>query len=305
MIDMSVDIGGLRLKNPVLVSSGTFGFGREYSKFYDLNSLGGIAVKGITLKPRKGNKPPRIAETAAGILNSVGLENPGLYGFMEKELPFLKRYKVPIIANISGNTVEEYSIMAQELYNSVDAIELNVSCPNVREGGIAFGTKPELIYQVTNAVKKRIGIPLIVKLSPNVTDISEMALVAEGAGADCISLINTMIGMKIDIENKRPYFDNVVAGLSGPAVKPVALRMVWQAAEKVNIPIIGMGGISTWRDAIEFIMAGAAAISIGTANFYNPYAPIEVLDGIRNYMEYSGLNRIEEIKINRGVKNYE
>ncbi len=305
MIDMSVDIGGLRLKNPVLVSSGTFGFGREYSKFYDLNSLGGIAVKGITLKPRKGNKPPRIAETAAGILNSVGLENPGLYGFMEKELPFLKRYKVPIIANISGNTVEEYSIMAQELYNSVDAIELNVSCPNVREGGIAFGTKPELIYQVTNAVKKRIGIPLIVKLSPNVTDISEMALVAEGAGADCISLINTMIGMKIDIENKRPYFDNAVAGLSGPAVKPVALRMVWQAAEKVNIPIIGMGGISTWRDAIEFIMAGAAAISIGTANFYNPYAPIEVLDGIRNYMEYSGLNRIEEIKINRGVKNYE
>ncbi|WP_442916691.1 dihydroorotate dehydrogenase [Lutispora sp.] len=304
-MDMSVDIGGLRLKNPVLVSSGTFGFGREYSKFYDLNSLGGIAVKGITLKPRKGNKPPRIAETAAGILNSVGLENPGLYGFMEKELPFLKRYKVPIIANISGNTVEEYSIMAQELYNSVDAIELNVSCPNVREGGIAFGTKPELIYQVTNAVKKRIGIPLIVKLSPNVTDISEMALVAEGAGADCISLINTMIGMKIDIENKRPYFDNVVAGLSGPAVKPVALRMVWQAAEKVNIPIIGMGGISTWRDAIEFIMAGAAAISIGTANFYNPYAPIEVLDGIRNYMEYSGLNRIEEIKINRGVKNYE
>ncbi|MCQ1528075.1 dihydroorotate dehydrogenase [Lutispora thermophila] len=305
MIDMSVDIGGLRLKNPVLVSSGTFGFGREYSNFYDLNSLGGIAVKGITLKPRKGNKPPRIAETAAGILNSVGLENPGLYGFMEKELPFLKRYKVPIIANISGNTIEEYSIMAQELCNSVDAIELNVSCPNVKEGGIAFGTKPELIYQVTNAVKKRIGIPLIVKLSPNVTDISEMALAAEGAGADCISLINTMIGMKMDIENRKPYFDNVVAGLSGPAVKPIALRMVWQAAEKVNIPIIGMGGISTWRDAIEFIMAGAAAISIGTANFYNPYAPIEVLDGIRNYMEYSGLNKIEEIKINRGVKNYE
>ncbi|WP_408614661.1 dihydroorotate dehydrogenase [Lutispora saccharofermentans] len=304
-MDMSVDIGGLRLKNPVLVSSGTFGFGREYSNFYDLNSLGGIAVKGITLKPRKGNKPPRIAETAAGILNSVGLENPGLYGFMEKELPFLKRYKVPIIANISGNTIEEYSIMAQELCNSVDAIELNVSCPNVKEGGIAFGTKPELIYQVTNAVKKRIGIPLIVKLSPNVTDISEMALAAEGAGADCISLINTMIGMKMDIENRKPYFDNVVAGLSGPAVKPIALRMVWQAAEKVNIPIIGMGGISTWRDAIEFIMAGAAAISIGTANFYNPYAPIEVLDGIRNYMEYSGLNKIEEIKINRGVKNYE
>ncbi|MDD2482495.1 MAG: dihydroorotate dehydrogenase [Lutispora sp.] len=305
MIDMSVDIGGLKLKNPVLVSSGTFGFGREYSDFYDLNLLGGIAVKGITMKPRKGNKPPRIAETAAGILNSVGLENPGINNFIEQELPFFKNYDVPVIANISGNTIEEYSIMAKELGNSVDAIELNVSCPNVKEGGIAFGTKSELVYKVTKAVKKCCKTPLIVKLSPNVTDITEMALAAEKAGADCISLINTIVGMKIDIENKRPYFDNIVAGLSGPAVMPIALRMVWQTAQKVKIPIIGMGGISTWRDAIEFIMAGADAISIGTANFYNPYAPIDVLRGIESYMREKGINKIEKIKINKGAKNYE
>lgn len=298
MIDMSVDIGGLKLKNPVMVSSGTFGFGREYSNFYDLSLLGGIAVKGLTLKPRKGNKSPRIAETAAGILNSVGLENPGIYSFIEKELPFLKKYDTAIIANISGNTVEEYSIMAKELGNSVDAIELNVSCPNVKEGGIAFGTKPELVYKVTDAVKKCCKTPLIVKLSPNVTDIAEMALAAENAGADCISLINTIVGMKIDIQNRRPYFDNIVAGLSGPAVKPIALRMVWQTAQKVKIPIIGMGGISTWEDAVEFLMAGSNAISVGTANFCNPYAPIEVLKGIERYMLENDLEKIQEIKIN-------
>lgn len=297
MIDMSIDIGGLKLKNPILVSSGTFGFGREYSNFYDLNLLGGIAVKGLTLKPRKGNRPPRIAETAAGILNSVGLENPGIYSFMEKELPFLKKYDTAIIANISGNTIEEYSVMAKELSNSVDAIELNVSCPNVKEGGIAFGTKPELVYKVTDAVKRCCKPPLIVKLSPNVTDITEMALAAEKAGADCISLINTIIGMKIDIINRRPYFDNLVAGLSGPAVKPIALRMVWQVAQSVKIPIIGMGGISTWEDAVEFLMAGSNAISIGTANFYNPNAPIDVLKGIQKYMMENGLKKVQEIKM--------
>lgn len=302
MIDMRVDIGGVKLKNPVLVSSGTFGFGKEYSKFYDLNLLGGVAVKGITLKPRKGNKPPRIMETPAGILNSVGLENPGLDVFIEKELPFLKKYSVPIIANISGNTIEEYSLMAKELNDHVDLIELNVSCPNVKEGGIAFGTKSESVYEVTKEVRKNCSIPIIVKLSPNVTDITEMALAAEEAGADCISLINTIMGMAIDIENRKPYFHNIVAGLSGPAVKPIALRMVWQVAQKVNIPVIGMGGISNWQDAIEFMMAGADAISIGTANFYNPLAPIEVLEGIEKYMVENGISNLSEIKINGGVK---
>ena len=302
MIDMSVNIGGRRLKNPVLVSSGTFGFGKEYSNFYDFNLLGAITVKGITLKPRKGNKPPRIMETSAGILNSVGLENPGLYSFIENELPFLKKYSVPIIANISGNTIEEYSLMAKELNEHVDFIELNVSCPNVKEGGITFGTKPESVYEVTREVRKVTNIPLIVKLSPNVTDIGEMALAAENAGADCISLINTLMGMAIDIYNRKPFFNNVVAGLSGPAVKPIALRMVWQVAQKVNIPIIGMGGISNWQDAIEFMMAGADAISIGTANFYNPLAPKEVLEGIKEYMIENGINDLREIKINGGVK---
>ncbi len=302
MIDMRVDIGGVKLKNPVLVSSGTFGFGKEYSKFYDLNLLGGVAVKGITLKPRKGNKPPRIMETPAGILNSVGLENPGLDVFIEKELPFLKKYSVPIIANISGNTIEEYSLMAKELNDHVDLIELNVSCPNVKEGGIAFGTKSDSVYEVTKEVRKNCSIPIIVKLSPNVTDITEMALAAEEAGADCISLINTIMGMAIDIENRKPYFHNIVAGLSGPAVKPISLRMVWQVAQKVNIPVIGMGGISNWQDAIEFMMAGADAISIGTANFYNPLAPIEVLEGIEKYMVENGISNLSEIKINGGVK---
>lgn len=302
MIDMRVDIGGVKLKNPVLVSSGTFGFGKEYSKFYDLNLLGGVAVKGITLKPRKGNKPPRIMETPAGILNSVGLENPGLDVFIEKELPFLKKYSVPIIANISGNTIEEYSLMAKELNDHVDLIELNVSCPNVKEGGIAFGTKSDSVYEVTKEVRKNCSIPIIVKLSPNVTDITEMALAAEEAGADCISLINTIMGMAIDIENRKPYFHNIVAGLSGPAVKPISLRMVWQVAQKVNIPVIGMGGISNWQDAIEFMMVGADAISIGTANFYNPLAPIEVLEGIEKYMVENGISNLSEIKINGGVK---
>lgn len=297
MIDMSVNIGGMKLKNPIITASGTFGFGREYGKLYDLNLLGAIAVKGLTLKPRGGNKPPRIAETAAGILNSVGLENPGIDGFIKEEIPYLKKYDVPIIANISGNTADEYCIMTEKLGQLVDAIELNVSCPNVKEGGIAFGIKAELIYKVTNAAKKYAKVPLIVKLSPNVTDITEMADAAEAGGADCISLINTVTGMKIDIEKRKPYFDNVVAGLSGPAIKPIALRMVWQTAHKVKIPIIGMGGISTWQDAAEFFMAGADAISIGTANFVNPYAPLDILKGLENYMKEKSIVNISSMKI--------
>lgn len=297
MIDLTVNIGGVKLKNPIITASGTFGFGREYSELYDLNLLGAIAVKGLTLKPRGGNKPPRIAETAAGILNSVGLENPGIDFFILNELPNLKKYNVPIIVNISGNTIDEYRIMVEMLDNMADFIELNVSCPNVKEGGMAFGTKSESIYQVTNAAKKSSKVPVIVKLSPNVTDITEMAQAAEAGGADCISLINTITGMKLDIEKRRPYFDNVVAGLSGPAIKPIALRMIWQVSRKVGIPIIGMGGISTWQDAIEFIMAGADAISIGTANLINPYTPLEVLDGILSFMEEKGVLDIKSMKI--------
>lgn len=297
MIDLSVDIGGIKLKNPVITASGTFGFGREYGELYDLKKLGAITVKGITYKPRGGNLPPRIAETSSGILNSVGLENPGIDAFILKELPNLRKFQVPIIANISGNTIEEFEIMTEMLNNSVEFIELNVSCPNVKKGGMVFGINADSIYKVTEAAKKNSKVPIIVKLSPNVTDIAEMALAAEAGGADCISLINTVTGMKIDINKRKPYFDNIIAGLSGPAIKPIALKMVWETALKINIPIIGMGGIMDWRDAVEFFMAGADAISIGTANFIEPYTPLKVLEGIRNYMEEHGVRDIKSMKI--------
>lgn len=297
MIDISVNIGNKKLKNPIITASGTFGFGKEYGALYDLSLLGAISVKGITLKQRGGNKPPRIAETASGILNSVGLENPGIDCFISEVLPDIKKYNVPIIANISGNTIEEYGILADMVSSLVDFIELNVSCPNVREGGIAFGTKAESIYQITRRAKYYSKAPIMVKLSPNVTDITEMAIAAECGGADCISLINTLIGMKIDIIKKRPYFENVVAGLSGPAIKPIALRMVWQVADKVKIPIVGMGGISTWEDAVEFLMAGADAISIGTANFINPYTPLDVLKGLQDYIEKNNIPNLKAMKI--------
>jgi len=298
MISMSVNIGGIKLKNPVLTSSGTFGFGREYSRFYDLSLLGGIVVKGLTLEPREGNKPPRIAETPAGMLNSVGLQNPGVEYFIEEELPFLRRYDMAIIANIAGNTVEEYCRMARRLGSLVDGIELNISCPNVKEGGAAFGISSESVYNITRRVKEQCKVPLIVKLSPNVADIKEIAAAAQEGGADAISLINTLLGMAIDINTRRPVLANIVGGLSGPAVKPVAVRMVWQAAQAVNIPVIGMGGIACWQDAIEFILAGADAVSIGTANFINPYAPMEVLEGIKNYLIKNQFSSINELKGN-------
>lgn len=296
MIDMKVDIGGIKLKNPVLTASGTFGFGREYSKFYDLGKLGGIVVKGLTLEPREGNKPPRIAETPAGILNSVGLQNPGVEYFLKKELPFLHGYDAAVIANIAGNTVDEYCKMAEKLGSHVDGIELNISCPNVKEGGAAFGTDSDSVYNITKRVKEYCEVPLIVKLSPNVADIKEIALSAEEGGADAISLINTLLGMAIDINSKRPVLANKVGGLSGPAVKPVALRMVWETSESVNIPIIGMGGISCWQDAVEFILAGADAVSIGTANFFNPYAPLEILEGLEKYLIRNESKSINELK---------
>lgn len=296
MTNMKVDLGGLVLKNPVMTASGTFGFGKEYAEYYDLSKLGAIMVKGLTLKPREGNGAPRIAETPAGILNSVGLQNPGVEIFLEQELPFLRKFNVGVIANIAGNTVEEYCEMAETLGDKVDAIELNISCPNVKEGGVAFGTKCDSVYAITKSVKKHCQVPLIVKLSPNVTDIAEIATAAEEAGADCISLINTLLGMAIDINTRKPVLANIVGGLSGPAVKPVAVRMVYQVAKAVKIPIIGMGGITCWQDAIEFLLAGADAVSIGTHNFIDPYAPIKVIEGIANYLEKHGCKSVGELK---------
>lgn len=285
MLNMEVNIGGLKLKNPIMTASGTYGFGREYGEYYDLSKLGAVVVKGLTLKPREGNKAPRIAETPAGILNSVGLQNPGIEVFLEQELPYLRQHDTAVIANIAGNTVEEYCEMADKLGSKVDAIELNISCPNVKEGGVAFGTKCDTVHHITKSVKQHCQVPLIVKLSPNVTDITEIALAAEEAGADCLSLINTLLGMTIDIHTRKPVLANMVGGLSGPAVKPVAVRMVYQVAKAVKVPIIGMGGISSWQDAVEFMIAGANAVAIGTYNFVNPYGPIDILEGVSKYME--------------------
>ncbi|MGE5678915.1 MAG: dihydroorotate dehydrogenase [Pseudomonadota bacterium] len=296
MIETSVNIAGIKMKNPVMTASGTYGFGREYAKFYDLSKLGGIVVKGLTLEPREGNKPPRIAETPAGMLNSVGLQNPGVEYFLEEELPFLRGYDVAVIANIAGNTVEEYCRMTRRIGGLVDGIELNISCPNVKEGGVAFGTKCESVYNITRRVKEMCEVPLIVKLSPNVTDIKEIALAAQEGGADALSLINTLLGMSIDIKTRKPVLANIVGGLSGPAVKPVAVRMVWQVAQVVSIPIVGMGGISTWQDAVEFMLAGADAVSVGTANFVDPYASLKIAEGVKDYIERNGFKSVSELK---------
>lgn len=285
MLDLRVNIAGLQLKNPVIAASGTFGFGREYAEYMDLNKLGGVSVKGLTLKPRQGNKPPRIAETPAGILNSVGLQNPGVEAFIKEEIPFLRQFDTRIIANIAGNTIEDYCEMAEILGSAdIDAIELNVSCPNVKAGGISFGTTCTGISEITKRVRDYCKQPLIVKLTPNVTDIKETAKAAEASGADAVSLINTILGMAVDIHKRRPILANNMGGLSGPAVKPVAVRMVYEVSKVVNIPVIGMGGITTGEDAIEFLLAGASAVMVGTANFVNPAACIEVAEGIENYL---------------------
>lgn len=295
-MDLSVNIAGLKMKNPVMAASGTFGFGREYSKYFDLNRLGGISVKGLTLEPRKGNAPVRIAETPGGILNSVGLQNPGVHTFIRDEIPFLRQYDVAIIANIAGNTVEDYCRMAEILSDAdIDAIELNVSCPNVKEGCLLFGSTPQGVAQVTEAVRRLCKKPLIVKLTPNVTDIAQNAKAAEDAGADSVSLINTLLGMAIDIEKRRPVLANIMGGLSGPAVKPVAVRMVYQVANAVKIPVIGMGGISNGDDAVEFLLAGAAAVMIGTAGFVNPGVWVETIEGIEGYMTRHGFDRVSAL----------
>ncbi len=293
---LAVNIAGIKMKTPVMAASGTFGFGTEYSDFVDLNKIGAVVVKGTTLKPRPGNKGRRIAETPAGMLNSIGLENPGVEEFLTTILPNLSQYDVPIIVNISGNTVEEYGELAKVLsVPGIAGLELNISCPNVKEGGIAFGTQCNSAAAVVAMAKRNTELPVIVKLSPNVTDIVEMAKAVEQAGADAISLINTLLGMAIDIHKWKPVLGNVVGGLSGPAVKPIAVRMVWQVAQAVRVPIIGMGGIVTGEDAIEFMLAGANAVAVGTGNFVNPCAMQTVADEIKTYLENRNLSSVNQL----------
>ena len=296
MADLTVNIAGVEFKNPVITASGTFGFGREYSEFYPLREIGGLSCKGITLKPRMGNPPPRIAETPSGILNAVGLQNPGVDHFIVRDLPWLKEQETVVIANIAGNTPEEYAQMAEKLSeSSVDMIEMNISCPNVKHGGVQFGTSCQSVGAITREVRAHCKKPLMVKLSPNVSDIAEIARAAESEGADALSLINTLTGMRIDINTRRPIIRNNTGGLSGPAVFPVAVRMVWQTAGAVKIPVVGMGGISTWRDAVEMMLAGASAIQVGTALFSDPYAPLKIKEGLNRYLDDQGIASVTEL----------
>lgn len=295
-MNTSVNICGVTLKNPITTASGAFGFGHEYNKYYDISRLGGIGVKGLTPFERQGNIPPRIAETPMGILNSVGLQNPGIDAFIENEIPFLRQFDTKIIANISGNTTEEYCAMVEKISDAdIDLIEMNISCPNVKAGGMAFGTSPEMASEVVKEAKKYAKKPLIVKLSPNVSDIASIAKAVTNEGADALSLINTLLGMRIDINNKKPILGNIMGGLSGPCVFPVAVRMVYQVRKAVDVPIIGMGGISSAEDAIEMMIAGANALAIGTACFSDPYAPIKILDGIEEYMKQNNITDINDI----------
>ncbi len=295
-VDLSVNFAGVTLKNPVVTASGTCGFGQEYSPYYEANQLGAISVKGMTLAPRMGNPTPRIAETPSGILNSIGLQNPGVDVFIEEDLPRLKAEGATVIANIAGSTISDYCRMAEKLSDTdVDFLEMNISCPNVKEGGVAFGTNKDTVFEITSEVKKYAKKPVIVKLSPNVTDITEMARAAEAAGANALALINTLLGMRIDIKTKRPILHNNVGGLSGPAVFPVAVRMVWQVRNAVSLPILGMGGIASANDAIEMLIAGADAICVGTAMFPNPYLPLEIIEGIGDYMEKNGIKNVADI----------
>ena len=296
MADLTVNIAGVEFKNPVITASGTFGFGREYSEFYPLKEIGGLSCKGITLKPRMGNPPPRIAETPSGILNAVRLKNPGVDHYIERDLPWLKEQETVVIANIAGNTPEEYAQMAEKLSeSSVDMIEMNISCPNVKHGGVQFGTSCQSVGAITREVRAHCKKPLMVKLSPNVSDIAENARAAESEGADALSLINTLTGMRIDINTLRPIIRNNTGGLSGPAVFPVAVRMVWQTAGAVKIPVVGMGGISTWRDAVEMMLAGASAIQVGTALFSDPYAPLKIKEGLNRYLDDQGIASVTEL----------
>ncbi len=295
--ELQVRIGSLTLRNPVMTASGTFGYGREFSNLVNLHRLGGIVVKGISLLPRPGNPPPRIVETACGMLNAIGLENVGVERFITEKMSFLKGLDTPVIVNILGDSVEEYGEIAHRLdgVEGISGLEVNISCPNVKKGGVAFGTVPEMAATVTGAVRQATRLPIIIKLSPNVTDIVLMARAVEEAGADGISLINTLIGMAIDTKTRKPRLANVIGGLSGPAIKPVALRMVWQVASAVSIPVIGIGGITTVDDAMEFLLAGATAIQVGTANFYEPSAPEQIIQGMKEYLHQQGEHCIRDI----------
>ena len=295
-MNTKVNNAGVELKNPVMTASGTFGSGAEYSEFVDLNRLGAVVTKGVANVPWPGNPTPRIAEVYGGMLNAIGLQNPGIDVFCERDIPFLKQFDTKIIVNVCGKTTEDYCEVVERLADQdVDLLEINISCPNVKEGGIAFGQDPKAVEAITAELKKRAKQPVIMKLSPNVTDIAEMARAAEAGGADALSLINTLTGMKIDINRRTFAIANKTGGMSGPAVKPIAVRMVYQVANAVKLPIIGMGGISCAEDALEFIMAGATAVSIGTANFYNPCATIETVEGIESYMKKNKIEDIQEL----------
>ena len=296
MKNTKVTLAGVELKNPVMTASGTFGSGAEYSEFYDLSALGAVVTKGVENVPWPGNPTPRIAETASGMLNAIGLQNPGIDVFVQRDIPYLRKFDTKIVVNVCGKTVEDYCRVVERLApEPVDLLEINVSCPNVKEGGIAFGQDPHALEEITKEVKKHAKQPIIMKLSPNVTDIAEMARAAEAGGADALSLINTLTGMKIDIYKKSFALANRTGGLSGPAIKPVAVRMVYQTAQAVKLPVIGMGGICTAEDALEFILAGATAVSVGTANFADPYAAKDVAEGIERYMDQQGVEDIREL----------
>lgn len=295
-VNLKVTLGPLSLPNPVMVASGTFGYGLEYSSLINISKLGGIVVKGLSIEPRPGNPPPRLVETHGGLINAIGLENVGVDNFVNQKLPLLLKHEVPVIVNIFGNTVEEYSELAKILdgVTGISALEINISCPNVKSGGIVFGTDPKQIQKVVSSVRENTGLPLITKLTPNVTDIGEMAKAAVEAGTDIISAINTVSAMAVDINSRKPKLGNIVGGLSGPAIKPIALKKVWDILNSVEVPVIGIGGISNHEDALEFLLVGARAVQIGTANFIHPKTSVEIIEGIRSFLESNGLKDVNE-----------
>jgi dihydroorotate dehydrogenase (NAD+) catalytic subunit len=295
--DLTTNIDGIQLRNPVMTASGTFGYAREFETYVNLNRLGGIIVKGLSLLPSMGNRPPRIIETACGMLNAIGLENVGIETFIKEKLPFLKRLTTPVFVNIYGRSIDEYAALAErvEAVDGIAGIEVNISCPNVKAGGVAFGVDPDAAGQVVSEVRRKTTKTLIVKLSPNVTDVTAIAKRVIGEGADALSLINTITGMAIDVDKRRPILANITGGLSGPAIKPVALRMVWQVCQTVEVPVIGIGGITTARDALEFLIAGASAIQVGTANFINPAATMDIIGGIEDYLKEHNLDRLTDL----------
>ena len=295
--DLSVEIAGIKLRNPVMTASGTFGYGKEFADYLDLERIGAIITKGLSLRPKAGNQTPRIVETPGGMLNAIGLQNVGIDAFTQEKLPFLRTVNTPVIVNLYGNTLEEYGELAEKLDKlpEVAGLEVNISCPNVKQGGIVFGTDPKAAYEVVSLVRQSTIKPLIVKLSPNVTNVVEMARACVDAGADALSLINTLTGMAIDLQKRRPILANITGGLSGPAIKPVALRMVWQVAQAVEVPLIGIGGIMTASDALEFMLAGATAVQVGTANFLDPSAAQTIADGMEAYLEANGISDVKEL----------